>query len=147
MEPLVRLELTTYWFLPLQFSLSQSVCGLDFFFTLAFALDISCKVSTHSHFHNLARDCHQHYLLRFPRISEIFICKFLHRVAILLTNQLLYQLSYSGIYLVTRRRVELLTPPWKGDVLTDWPTGQYGEPSATRTRDNLIKSQVLYHLS
>ena len=27
------------------------------------------------------------------------------------------------LFMVTRRRVELLTPPWKGDVLTDWPTG------------------------
>ena len=25
--------------------------------------------------------------------------------------------------MVTRRRIELLSPPWKGDVLTVWPTG------------------------
>ena len=41
---------------------------------------------------------------------------------LLITSQLLYQLSYTGM--VTRGRVELPTPPWKGDVLTDWPTGQ-----------------------
>ena len=65
---------------------------------------------------------------------------------LLITSQLLYQLSYTGM--VTRGRVELPTPPWKGDVLTDWPTGQFnGEPSQIRTADNLIKSQVLCQLS
>ena len=28
------------------------------------------------------------------------------------------------IYLVTRTRIELVLPPWKGGVLTAWPTGQ-----------------------
>ena len=68
---------------------------------------------------------------------------------LLITSQLLYQLSYTG-KLVTRGRVELPTPPWKGDVLTDWPSGHKinnGEPSQIRTADNLIKSQVLCQLS
>ena len=51
-------------------------------------------------------------------------------------------------YMVTPTGIEPMSPPWKGDVLTAWPRGhKFGEPSATRTRDNLIKSQVLYHLS
>ena len=62
--------------------------------------------------------------------------------------------------MVTPTGIEPMSPPWKGDVLTSWPRGlkykepnkyslfsSFGELSATRTRDNLIKSQVLYHLS
>ena len=39
----------------------------------------------------------------------------------LLVRQVLSQLSYSPI-LVTRRGIEPLLPPWKGGVLTSWPT-------------------------
>ena len=63
--------------------------------------------------------------------------------------------------LVTRAGLEPALPPWEGGVLTAWPTGQlfswvragfhqlflFGAPSGVRTRDTLIKSQVLYQLS
>ena len=56
--------------------------------------------------------------------------------------------------LVTRRRIELLFAAWEAAVLAAWPTGhvtlrirEFGAPSGIRTRDPLIKSQLLYQLS
>ena len=48
--------------------------------------------------------------------------------------------------LVTPTGFEPVLPPWKGGVLDRLTKGP-GEPSATRTPDTLIKSQVLYQLS
>ena len=43
---------------------------------------------------------------------------------------------------------EPMKPPWKGGVLTTWPTRQRdGGSPEIRTRDTLIKSQVLCQLS
>ena len=49
--------------------------------------------------------------------------------------------------MVTRGGIEPPLPAWEAGVLTAWPTSQIGAPSGTRTRDTLIKSQVLYQLS
>ena len=64
--------------------------------------------------------------------------------------------------LVTRAGIEPTLTAWEAAVLTAWPTGHIcqfrsrslrplfwlcGAPSGTRTRDTLIKSQVLYQLS
>ena len=38
-------------------------------------------------------------------------------------------LCASFFVLVTRRRIELLLPPWKGGVLTAWPTGRIIRPT------------------
>ena len=41
----------------------------------------------------------------------------------LLVRQMLSQLSYASIIMVTPRGIEPLLPPWKGGVLTAWPRG------------------------
>ena len=75
-----------------------------------------------------------------------------------ITSAMLWPAELKWQNLVTPTGIEPMSPPWKGDVLTSWPRGlilkelnhlfsSFGELSATRTRDNLIKSQVLYHLS
>ena len=70
----------------------------------------------------------------------------------LLVRQMLSQLSY-GSKMVTPRGIEPLLLPWKGSVLTAWPRSHIiilsfdGDPSGIRTRDTLIKSQVLCLLS
>ena len=44
---------------------------------------------------------------------------------LLITNQLLCQLSHIGIFLqMTPTGIEPVLPPWKGDVLTAWPWSQ-----------------------
>ena len=48
--------------------------------------------------------------------------------------------------LVTHTGFEPMLTAWEAAVLTTWPTG-HGAPSGTRTRDPLIKSQLLYQLS
>ena len=79
--------------------------------------------------------------------------------------------NYSFVYLkrftallslVTRAGIEPALPAWEAGVLTAWPTSRLrltrgslfisplqnlGAPSGARTRDTLIKSQVLYQLS
>ena len=65
-------------------------------------------------------------------------------------------------FLVTRAGIEPALPAWEAGVLTAWPTSHVliykglnsqapcvslGAPSGARTRDTLIKSQVLYQLS
>ena len=72
---------------------------------------------------------------------------------LLITNQLLCQLSHIGISsLVTPTRIELVLPPWKGDVLTAWPRGHkkvpdktLNSPSRARTYNPSVNSRVLYH--
>ena len=50
--------------------------------------------------------------------------------------------------MVTRMGFEPMKPPWKGGVLTTWPTRHCnGGSPEIRTRDTLIKSQVLCQLS
>ena len=49
--------------------------------------------------------------------------------------------------LVTHTGFEPMLTAWEAAVLTTWPMGQFGAPSGTRTRDPLIKSQLLYQLS
>ena len=73
-------------------------------------------------------------------------------------------LSYAIIFIflkmVTRTRFELVLPAWEAGVLGHLTNGprlhlsvftlganKNGAPSGTRTRDTLIKSQVLYQLS
>ena len=54
---------------------------------------------------------------------------------------------------MTRTRIELVLPPWKGGVLTAWPTGlilipiqkEINSPSWTRTNNPTVNSRVLYH--
>ena len=41
----------------------------------------------------------------------------------LLVRQMLSQLSYASVKMVTPRGIEPLLPPWKGGVLTAWPRG------------------------
>ena len=41
----------------------------------------------------------------------------------LLVRQMLSQLSYASVIMVTPRGIEPLLPPWKGGVLTAWPRG------------------------
>jgi len=52
------------------FTTIKNVCSLDFLFIFFKILGIK---SLHSKIYFLARDCHQHNLLRFPRISPMFI--------------------------------------------------------------------------
>ena len=52
--------------------------------------------------------------------------------------------------MMTRTGFEPVLPPWKGGVLTTWPTGhdiKINSGRRTRTVDSLINSQVLYQLS
>ena len=78
---------------------------------------------------------------------------------------LLYLKAFQLFYLlVTRAGIEPALPAWEAGVLTAWPTSHlfvtkanghlfispcylFGAPSGARTRDTLIKSQVLYQLS
>ena len=88
-------------------------------------------------------------------------------VNLLITNQLLCQLSHIGmsllscflflflLSLMTPRGFEPLLPPWKGGVLTAWPwslisslfTSLYNKnsPSRARTYNPSVNSRVLYH--
>ena len=59
---------------------SFCVCSLDFLFIFHKMPGIK---SLHSRISSLARDCHQHYLLRVPRISPVFIIQSLVWAAIL----------------------------------------------------------------
>ena len=83
------------------------------------------------------------------------------------TNYYLFIIHYSlfiepcasKAFLVTRAGIEPALPAWEAGVLTAWPTSHifdkglvvsplsFGAPSGARTRDTLIKSQVLYQLS
>ena len=51
------------------------------------------------------------------------------------------------VHVVTRPGIEPGIPPWKGGVLTAWPTGQNGSSSRTRTYDRSVNSRLLYQLS
>ena len=51
------------------------------------------------------------------------------------------------VHMVTRPGIEPGIPPWKGGVLTAWPTGQNGSSSRTRTYDRSVNSRLLYRLS
>ena len=51
------------------------------------------------------------------------------------------------VHVVTRPGIEPGIPPWKGGVLTAWPTGQNGSSSRTRTYDRSVNSRLLYRLS
>ena len=51
------------------------------------------------------------------------------------------------VHMVTRPGIEPGIPPWKGGVLTAWPTGQNGSSSRTRTYDRSVNSRLLYQLS
>ena len=63
------------------------------------------------------------------------------------------------LFLVTRRRIELLLPPWKGGVLAAWPTGLVAEvglePTTIRVwteRSSQLSysatsALILYHIS
>ena len=69
---------------------------------------------------------------------------------LLITNQLLCQLSHIGIFncQMTPTGFEPVLPPWKGDVLTAWPWGQVfksSSPSRARTYNPSVNSRVLYH--
>ena len=69
---------------------------------------------------------------------------------LLITNQLLCQLSHIGILncQMTPTGFEPVLPPWKGDVLTAWPWGQVfkiSSPSRARTYNPSVNSRVLYH--
>ena len=71
-------------------------------------------------------------------------------VNLLITNQLLCQLSHIGILncQMTPTGFEPVLPPWKGDVLTAWPWGQVfksSSPSRARTYNPSVNSRVLYH--
>ena len=54
-------------------------------------------------------------------------------------------LNYTRILLVTRTRIELVLQPWKGRVLTSWPTGRiyYGGGNWIRTSDTAGMNRVL----
>ena len=65
-------------------------------------------------------------------------------------------MNFSGdLSLVTRTGIEPMIPPWKGDVLTAWPTGLNKKPhnkrmrffngsgNRIRTNDTLGMNQVL----
>ena len=56
------------------------------------------------------------------------------------------KLFQAVIPLVTHTGFEPMLTAWEAAVLTTWPMG-HGAPSGTRTRDPLIKSQLLYQLS
>ena len=60
-------------------------------------------------------------------------------------------ITYYALFkkMVTRTRFELVLPAWEAGVLGHLTNGplKNGAPSGTRTRDTLIKSQVLYQLS
>ena len=123
MEPLVRLELTTYWFIPLQFSLPTIVCGLDFLFAIAIALGTPCKVSTL----DFSSSGLTYIILSLPRLSGVHFIYFYIKVQDelkfpSLTSQLLYQLSYSGIYL-------------------------FGDPDGNRTHVSAVKGRCLDRLT
>ena len=45
---------------------------------------------------------------------------------------------------MTRTGFEPVLPPWKGGVLTTWPTG-HGSEGRTRTYDQPVNSRLLYH--
>ena len=64
----------------------------------------------------------------------ILIPSFTSKVNILRLRSALQNLEFFGkiihltkislsVKMVTRTRIELMSPPWKGDVLTAWPTG------------------------
>ena len=46
-------------------------------------------------------------------------------------------------FLVTRTGIEPMIPPWKGSVLTSWPTGRYDSGSGIRTYDQSGMNRVL----
>ena len=87
---------------------------------------------------------------------------------LLITNQLLCQLSHNGILddithlwiAMTPTGFEPVLPPWKGGVLTTWPWSLISDrftvlilysvsnsPSRARTSDSTVNSRVLYQLS
>ena len=52
--------------------------------------------------------------------------------------------GFADLDVVTRTGIEPMIPPWKGDVLTTWPTGQKnGSGSRIWTNDTLGMNQVL----
>ena len=51
--------------------------------------------------------------------------------------------SYEQAFLVTRARIELAIPPWKGGVLTSWPTGHNGSDKWIRTTDTAGMNRML----
>ena len=59
------------------------------------------------------------------RLSLRAICRVLIRGRI--TKNKNESALHSRLFLVTRSRIELLLPPWKGGVLTAWPTGLVAE--------------------